>query len=606
MTDCVCDLYQLPPLEVSWLEIPTAAGVYASPDRDGQGRLVADSSLGVVDAAATKRLTLTERVQALSVILDGWEAAGELDQVVIWVELNAEQTAVEGMLRARGLTYSSIYGSLTVEECEARLERWRDGETVALIAKPVMLGEGVNLQRCNKAVFLGVTFKFADTFQALHRIRRFGQSRTCHVTFIHAEAERSVVGVLRRKWEMHEQSEARMASIIAEHGLSASAVSDALARSVGVERVSAHGEGWEMACNDTVLEAPLVDTGSVGLILTSIPFGTLYEYSTATEDFGHNDTPADFWAQMDFLTPHLLRMLSPGRMCVVHVKDRIVFGNTTGAGYSTVYPFHAEAILHYQSHGFDFAGMVTVTTDVVRENAQSYRLGWTEMSKDATKMGCGTPEYLLLFRAPQSDRTRGYADVPVTHDKAQYSRARWQVDAHGFWRVSGDRLLAAEDLDGLETGKRMKLFEAWTAANVYDYETHVRLGEHIDAKGQLPAAFMLLAPASVSEWVWTDSEIVRMRTLNTEQARRNLEQHVCPIPFGIADRVIERFSNPGDLVYDPFGGIGTVPRQALLAGRRGRAVELNGSYWSEAVRYCQAAERKVDTPSLFDMLEMSA
>src|SRR3546814_11355537 len=86
-------------------------------------------------------------------------------------------------------------------------------------------------------------------------------------------------------------------------------------------------------------------------------------------------------------------------------------------------------------------GMITVVTDVVRENNQTYRLGYTEMMKDGTKMGVGSPEYVLLMRKPQSDRTRGYADLPVTKDGALYSLARWQVDAHPFWRSRGDRLL---------------------------------------------------------------------------------------------------------------------------------------------------------------------
>ncbi|MDQ2727536.1 MAG: site-specific DNA-methyltransferase [Actinomycetota bacterium] len=415
-----------------------------------------------------------------------------------------------------------------------------------------------------------------------------------------------MVDVLRRKWDLHDETEARMADVIAEHGLSAAALTDALARSIGVERVEASGEGWLLACNDTVAEAELITDHSVDLIATSIPFGALYEYSAAVEDFGHNDTPEQFWAQMDHLTAHLLRILAPGRIYACHVKDRIVFGGATGAGYSTVYPFHAEAILHTMRHGFDFLGQITVTTDVVRENAQSYRLGWSEMCKDSTKMGCGTPEYILLFRAPQSDRTRGYADTPVTHDKADYSRARWQTDAHAYWRSDGNRLLAPADMDHLTSGRRAKLFEAWTAENVYDYEAHVKIGEHIDAKGQLPATFMLLAPASIEEAVWTEAEIVRMRTLNTEQSRRRLDLHVCPMAFTLVDRLIERFSNPGDLVYDPFGGIGTVVRQALLAGRRGRAVELNGGYFLDAVRYAQAAERKVNTPSLFDALDTLA
>ena len=116
---------------------------------------------------------------------------------------------------------------------------------------------------------------------------------------------------------------------------------------------------------------------------------------------------------MDFLTCELLRMLKPGRLACIHVKDRVLFGSVTGEGVPTISPFHAEAIMHYRAHGFQFMGMITVVTDVVRENNQTYRLGWSENCKDGSKMGVGSPEYLLLFRKRQSDRTRSYADVPV-------------------------------------------------------------------------------------------------------------------------------------------------------------------------------------------------
>ena len=73
----------------------------------------------------------------------------------------------------------------------------------------------------------------------------------------------------------------------------------------------------------------------------------------------------------------------------------------------------------------------------------------------------------------------------------------------------------------------------------------------------------------------------------------------------IVDRLIERYSNPGDLVYDPFGGLMTVPMRALKLGRRGRGVELNPGYWADGVKYLEAAERERDMPSLFDLPDAS-
>ena len=275
-----------------------------------------------------------------------------------------------------------------------------------------------------------------------------------------------------------------------------------------------------------------------------------------------------------------------------------------GSGGPTVSPYHAEAILHYRRHGLDYMGMITVVTDVVRENAQTYRLGWSEQCKDGTKMGVGCPEYILLLRKPQSDRSRSYADVPVTKDKADYTRARWQVDAHAFWRSSGNRLLTAEELAKLGPAALAQAFTEFSLNHVYDYEHHIEIGEALERKNALPSSFMSLAPGSHHPDVWHD--VNRMLSLNGEQSKRNVEQHVCPLQFDIVDRLIERYSMPDELVYDPFGGLMTVPYRAILKGRRGQASELHTPYFRDGLHYLEAAERKATAPSLFDLLESVA
>ena len=116
----------------------------------------------------------------------------------------------------------------------------------------------------------------------------------------------------------------------------------------------------------------------------------------------------------------------------------------------------------------------------------------------------------------------------------------------------------------------MRLFERFVKEHVYDFAEHVRLVEELDARQGLSKEFSMMAPASNHADVWTD--VNRMLTLNTAQSQKRQALHVCPLQFDIVDRCIERWSNAGDLVFDPFGGIGTVPYRALLLGRRGRSV----------------------------------
>jgi len=595
--------YDLPPLVTEWHEVPVDHEL-AGEDRDGQGFLYRGGALDLKLAASEKRRTIDARVAALMEVVREHRDDG---QIILWCHLNDEQHAIERALAAEGITYSSVHGSLDLDEAETRLRSWKARETHALIGKPVMLGQGMNLQQANRCVFVGIDHKFNDFVQALHRVQRYGQTRTCHAHIIYAESETEIRRDLLEKWDRHRELARTMTDVIHEHGLSTTSITDALVRSMGVERTEVVGTGWTAVHNDCVDETSRMATDSVDLVVTSIPFANHYEYTPSYNDFGHTDDNDHFWAQMDHLTPQLLRVLAPGRIYACHVKDRILFGSVTGAGLPTVSPFHAEAIHHGIRHGFDYLGMVTVVTDVVRENNQTYRLSWSEQCKDGTKMGVGSPEYILLFHKPQSDRSRGYADTPVTKPKTGpdgYTRARWQIDAHAYWRSSGDRLLTVEELATLPVEQRSRLFTEQTMREVYDYERHVELGERLDEAGALPATFMSLAPGSTDPQVWHD--VNRMLTLNGEQTKRAQSNHVCPLQFDIVDRIIHRYSNAGDLVYDPFAGLMTVPLRALKAGRRGYGTELNPGYHHDGVAYLRAEERAQDAPALFDLLEAEA
>ena len=303
---------------------------------------------------------------------------------------------------------------------------------------------------------------------------------------------------------------------------------------------------------------------------------------------------------MDYLSPHLLRTLQPGRVFACHVKDRVLFGNTTGTGMPTIEPFHALCIEHYIKHGFQYFGMITVVTDVVRENNQTYRLGWSEQCKDGTKMGVGCPEYILLFRKLPTDTSKAYADVPVRKSKEEYTRAQWQIDAHGYYRSSGDRLLSKEELKAIPTGKLQDAYRKYSRETVYNYEEHVELAKTLDNESRLPATFMVVAPGSWTDEVWDD--INRMRTLNTTQSQRRQQMHVCPLQIDIVERIINRYSNPGDVVFDPFAGLFTVPYMAVKMGRYGWGTELNTDYFRDGVGYLQSAETERDVPTLFDFV----
>ena len=250
-----------------------------------------------------------------------------------------------------------------------------------------------------------------------------------------------------------------------------------LIRTLGVERAEMKGRRFRLIYNDAVMETQEWEENQVDMICTSIPFGTQYEYCPSLNDFGHNPSNEAFFEQMDFLVPELLRVLKPGRVAAIHVKDRIQFGNVTGFAMPTVEPFSDHTTAVFTKHGFKLMARITIDTDVVRENNQTYRLGWSENAKDSSKMGAGMPEYVLVFRKLPSDQSNGYADVPIAKSKDDYTRADWQLDAAGYWRSNGNRLPDPEIMKHMSPTDIKRLWVAHCGEGGYSHDEHVELAK---------------------------------------------------------------------------------------------------------------------------------
>lgn len=586
------DGYVLPPLDVRWHELPIEYG--NAVNRDGQMTLFNEAAAGLKEAAQVKRERIDMRVEKMKEIVD----ESPEDNFILWHDLEAERHAIKKALPET----VDIYGSQDYEIREKRVIDFSEGRTRLFATKKQLSGSGCNFQKhCHREIFLGIDYEFNDFIQAIHRCYRFLQKEPVVIDIIYMENERAIKDVLLEKWGNHNYMVEKMIEIVKQYGLSGVGKQHDLQRKMRVETVRIEGKRYTAVNDDCVEETRRMESNSIDLIHTSIPFGNHYEYSANYNDFGHNQNTERFFEQMDFLTPELLRILKPGRVAAIHVKDRVLFGNTTGTGMPTIEPFHALCISHYMNHGFQYFGMITVVTDVVRENNQTYRLGWTEQCKDGSKMGVGCPEYILLFRKLPTDRSTAYADTPVAKSKEDYTRAQWQIDAHAYWRSSGDRLISKEELESVSVSNLQNVYRRYSRENVYDYKEHVELAKKLDEHGKLPAIFMVVAPGSWNQLeVWDD--INRMKTLNTTQSRRKAQMHVCPLQIDIVERIINRYSNPEDLVLDPFGGLMTVPMTAVKMGRRGYGIELSSDYFRDGVGYLQEAEQEKEMPTLLDFV----
>ena len=585
--------YDLPDMDVRWHCI-SVDNTTAGADKHGQMKLIRDAAFSLQDAAREKRDSIPARVQKMVEIVDSDPDA----HFILWHDLESERHAIKKAIPDA----VEVYGSQDYDERERRIIDFSDGKTRLLATKKSISGQGCNFQRhCHRAIFLGIDYEFNDFIQAIHRIYRFLQTEKVIIDIIYTESEAEIKKVLLHKWKQHDDMVMKMTDIVKKYGMQNKARFNDMRRTIGCDRVEVKGDNYTAVNNDCVEELKTMPDNSVDEIITSIPFGNHYEYTPSYNDFGHNPDTEKFFEQMDFLTPNLLRVLKPGRVYCCHVKDRVLFGNATGTGMPTLEPFHALTIMHCMKHGFQFFGMITVVTDVVRENNQTYRLGWSECCKDGSKMGVGCPEYILLFRKLPTDTSKAYADEPVSRSKADYTRAQWQIDAHAFWRSSGDRLMTKEELQEIPTAQMEKVYRQYSRGTVYSYADHVALAKKLDAENRLPATFMVVAPGSWTDTVWDD--INRMRTYNTTQSQRRQQMHVCPLQIDIVDRLIDRYSNPGDTILDPFGGIMTVPTESVKRGRYGIGVELNPDYFRDGVGYLQAADSERGMPTLFDFIK---
>lgn len=587
--------YDLPKLNIHEIEVENISN---KPIINKKGDLVMfkDNTKSLIDVSREKSESVELRINKAFEITNN----NPKDNFILWHHLESERQLIEKTFKDR--FFKSVYGSQPNQLKEDLLIDFSEGKYQYLATKPKIAGSGCNLQHhCNNMIFVGIDYKFNDFIQAIHRCYRFGQTKEVNVYIIHTQNERDVLKALKEKWKNHIELQTEMINIVREFGLNTDKIKSDMKRQVFNKRREAEIMGCKVYNEDTVKIHQEMPDNYTDMILTSIPFGDHYEYSDNYNDFGHNYGNDGFFKQMDFLTPELLRTLKPGKIAAIHVKDRIRYSYQNGTSFTTIEDFSGQTVAHFIKHGFHLIGKITVTTDVVRENNQTYRLGWSEQCKDATKMGVGLPEYILLFRKAPTESNNAYADEPCKKTKEQYPIDRWQLDAHAYWKSSGNRFMSSEEMAVSEMKTVFNRWRKYDKNSIYDFQEHLRVCGELEELGKLSRLFMTIPPTSNNEMVWTD--INRMNTLNANQANRKREKHICPLQLDITERLIERYSMEGDLVDDPFGGLFSTPYKAAEMKRRFVSAELNPDYYDDGLFYLKSLEYKMSVPTLFDFVE---
>jgi DNA modification methylase len=327
-----------------------------------------------------------------------------------------------------------------------------------------------------------------------------------------------------------------------------------------------HGKDWTLYQGDCIPVMSGMPSNSVHLTVHSPPFSSLYIYSDSEADMGNSRDDAEFMEHYKYAIEEMWRITVPGRLNVVHCKDLPAFKNRDGA--MGLVDFPGEIIRAFESintydedgnlHGRQFHSRVTIWKDPVVEMERTKNNGLLYRNFRTNAEACrqGMADYLIVFRKWDGS----VSPEPVVQEA---------------FRDIGDYV-----------GEKPP--EAW------EYRAGKRMSQQYNHN--------LAVWQRYASPVWFD--INQMDVLNYEQAKAPGDsKHICPLQLEVIRRCIDLWSNPGDVIFDPFAGIASTPYSALQMKRKAIGIELKDTYFKFGVKYCQAAEAKAAQPTLFDLLE---
>ena len=313
------------------------------------------------------------------------------------------------------------------------------------------------------------------------------------------------------------------------------------------------GSGWALHNSDCIEGMWAMPESSVDCMVTSIPFGDLFVYSESERDLGNAGSGADFMAQYRFFAEPLARVMKPGRMACIHVTD---LPTRKGKhGYIGLQDFSGDVIRAHESAGMIYHGRVTIWKDPVVEMQRTKALGllYKQIRKDSVMNRVGMPDYMLFFRNPGDNPDRIEHAAPGDKEAVAIAR-KWLAEMH-----------------------------------------RLGLASATPTDDQI-AAMLPHAEFDVMEWqklaspVWMN--IQQGNVLNRMKAQ-NDERHVCPLQLDVIENCLRLYSKPGDVVMDPFNGIGSTGYQAIKMFRRYLGFELKPEYAAQADKNLRDAERSV-------------
>lgn len=316
---------------------------------------------------------------------------------------------------------------------------------------------------------------------------------------------------------------------------------------------------------------------SIDMSTYSPPFAGLYNYSSSENDFSNCETKEQFLEQYDFLVAEIARVTKPGRITAVHCTD--VMNTKT----EVLWDFPHEIIRIHEKYGFDYKNRITIWKEPlkVRMRTMVRSLMHKLIVEDSTRCFTASPDYVLVFKR------RGENEVPVTHPvglkhyAGQYPLLIAHLEKYG---VAGEIKPVWDPeakVNSMTSGVDSYIQQSFAALQK-KYE------DHEDPKTNKLSHIIWQRYASS---VWDDIRIDNVLPFRDSKEEDD-EKHVHPLQLDVIDRLVELYSNPGEVVLTPFMGVGSEVYSPVSLGRKAIGVELKDSYFKQAkINLKDAAER---------------
>ena len=320
---------------------------------------------------------------------------------------------------------------------------------------------------------------------------------------------------------------------------------------------------YAMYCGDCMEVLPIIADESIDFCAYSPPFLGLFNYSSSERDFSNCESREQGLIQYEFLVKEISRTMKPGRICAVHCTDLM---NKDGSQYD--YPNEIEKI--HLRNGFVRRNKITIWKEPlkVRMRTMVDSLKHQFIVEDSTNCFTAMPDYVLVFKK------KGENKVPVTHPFGlrDYAGAVPFLDAHK--KTYGD----------YEAFK--KKWASYTG----------------DPKGN---KFSHLTWQRYASSVWDDIRIDNVLPFKGGKDEDD-EKHVHPLQLDVIDRLVDLYTNEGEVVLTPFAGVFSEVYVPVSMGRKGIGIELKESYFKQGIENMKLAKSRWDAKrpkTLFDELE---